>query len=130
MSKKKQKTVTQTAMIRLLFFLAGKCEKNPNVTSLSIDIKKADYFALAFAYSEDFSSKYYQLSLDQIKNSPQKLVHLLPIKETGFYELVGNLNCTLIYNDNDEIVDSLWKIKDTKMYQLTDEEVDKLNQNL
>lgn len=121
-TENKQKTTVQSAMIRLVFYLKGQCVDNPVLTNLNLEVLQSSYFPLAFKYCEDYNHQSYEMALGQMLNNPQKILHLLPIKETGYYELVGMLNCTLIFNEKNELVDSIWKIKDSKFYQLTEEE--------
>ena len=122
---KKPKTETSTLMIRILLFLHGKDEKNPNVMHFKIEIVEADYFALAFKHCEDYKKTIYDQSIAQIKQNPERLLHHMPIKETGHYELVGHLNCTLMYNENDELLNNgMWKIEKPMVYQLSEDEFD------
>lgn len=125
--KPKIKQKKSTVMIRILFYLHGKCEKNPNIHHFKIDIKEIMSFPMAFKYSEDYDQTIYEDVVNSIKENPIRLIHHLNIKESGYYEMVANINCTFIYDENNQLIDQgVWKIDNPMCLQLTEEESEKI----
>lgn len=115
-------TLSQSAMVRVLFEILTIPKKESFNSRAKLRIKKVEIFPLAFVYSEDCQQDNYSLISSAIHEESHKILDNLPTTDPGMYEMVGEFFGKFTVIDN-KCSNRVWDLQDIKAYQLTDEEV-------
>lgn len=122
---KKPKTFSTTLNVRLLFQFEGHSSNVKSLNNMTYSVKILEdiqWFPNAFIYSDLYEEKYYLLTIEKIKQNPNRLLHHLQIKETGIYELLSLVKCQLIFNDKEELIDCIYRLNDPHFLMLSEDE--------